>query len=125
MTLNILTAAQLAAQLGLDIYNGTATQTTIWSETGQAAGCAILNDSTFGLGCPVFAASYTIGNSLFGSSGPLNPVIQGGTVHGIYIPGIADFVNDTILSNPINQAIVQGVKGVGQNIANTWSSISW
>lgn len=110
----VVDIVKFAAELGVSIGNGTATQASIWSATGKEAGCAVLDYGTYGLGCPVFTASYSAGNALFAPGKPLNGVIQGGTVDGVYVPGLGDFTKDVIL-DPASAA--------GNWVSNAWSSL--
>jgi hypothetical protein len=51
----------------------------------------------------------------------LAPVINGGTVGGVYVPGLGDFTKDVIL-DPIHETAA-GAKAVGSWIGKTWNSI--
>jgi hypothetical protein len=100
---NGITALGAAFSIGSDLTDPTTTYKKIGTDTAKAAGCAVLNDSTYGLGCPTFVLVYTSSNMFFGPTGPGNYVIN-----GIHIG---------------NTKIFPGASDVAFGITNAWSSV--
>ncbi|MCC6363105.1 MAG: hypothetical protein IT165_06240 [Bryobacterales bacterium] len=121
----IVDIVDLVGTLATDIKNGTATLGSIWKATGKAAGCAVLNAETLGLGCPVFQVSKWGGDQLFAPGKPLSPVIEGGSVGGVYVPGLGDFTKDVVLDFPQNTKTVWNLTKSGATAAGNWIGQKW
>jgi hypothetical protein len=78
-----------------------------------------------------FKLSKATGDYLFGPKpqgkkalplqGSLNPVIEGGHIGGVPVPGLGDFTKDVVL-DPISET-VSGAKAAGSWISKKWNSL--